>query len=328
MRVILITGAAGFIGSHFTRYILNHFPLVKVVGFDKLTYAGSMDNLADCVTNPNFTFVRGDIADPVAIKSVLTEHQITEIVNFAAETHVDRSIAGPAEFIHTNVNGTQILLDLAMRHNIQKFVHMSTDEVYGDLPYEADFGYRFTEFSPLNPSSPYSASKASADLLILAWKRTYKFPVSIVRSSNVFGSHQHREKLIPTLISSLCQNVPFKLYGDGRNMRDWVWVGDVCVAIDRVLHQGTPGEIYNIGGIQVLSNITVANGIGHMYCAKFRPDFNEIWPITFIEDRPGHDRMYAMNWNKINSHLGWEPTKTLWEEIPNLINWYAKNPAR
>ncbi|CUT03084.1 dTDP-glucose 4,6-dehydratase [Candidatus Kryptonium thompsonii] len=313
MQSILVTGGAGFIGSNFVRYMLQNYPGVKVINFDKLTYAGNLENLKDVENNPNYHFVRGDICNQELVEYVVQEFDIDVIVNFAAESHVDRSILGPEIFIRTNVLGTQVLLEVTKKFGIEKFIQISTDEVYGSL---GSVG-KFTEDMPLLPNSPYAASKASADLLCRAYFKTFDVPVIITRCSNNFGPYQFPEKLIPLMIINALNDKPLPVYGDGKNVRDWIYVLDHCRAIDFVIQKGKPGEIYNIGASNEWQNIDIVK----LILKKLgKPESL----IKFVKDRPGHDRRYAMDWTKIKNELGWEPVYTFEEAITETINWYIQ----
>lgn len=312
MRV-LVTGGAGFIGSNFIRYILEKYDNYQVVNLDLLTYAGNLENLAGVEANPNYTFVRGDIADYSCLESIFSKG-VDAVVNFAAESHVDRSIEDSGAFIRTNVEGTRVLLEAARKYGVKKFLQVSTDEVYGSLG--AD-GY-FTEDTPLDPSSPYSASKAAADLLVQAYHRTYGLPVSITRCSNNYGPYQFPEKLIPLMITNALEDKPLPVYGDGLNIRDWLHVWDHCAALDLVLHQGKPGEVYNIGGNNEWANIDIVRRI---LSELSKPESL----ITFVKDRPGHDRRYAIDASKIKRELGWQPKISFEQGLRNTIKWYCTN---
>lgn len=309
---ILVTGGAGFIGSNFIRYMLKKYPEVRIVNLDKLTYAGNLENLRDIEDNPNYRFVKGDIADPVVVDQLAAE--VDYIVNFAAESHVDRSIEDPSIFIKTNVMGTQVLLDAAKKHGIEKYLQISTDEVYGSL---GPTGY-FTEETPLAPNSPYSASKAGADLLVRAYHETYGLPVLITRCSNNYGPYQYPEKLIPFFIKRALADEYLPVYGDGLNVRDWLHVEDHCRAIDLVLQKGRIGEIYNIGGNNERTNIEITRLI-------LRELGKPESLIKFVQDRLGHDRRYAIDANKIKTELGWQPEYTFEQGIKETIKWYLEN---
>ncbi|MBC7339110.1 MAG: dTDP-glucose 4,6-dehydratase [Firmicutes bacterium] len=312
MRV-LVTGGAGFIGSNFIRYCLRVYPDWYVVNFDKLTYAGNLENLAG-IDEGRYSFVRGDIADPVAVEAVFSQG-FDVVVNFAAESHVDRSILDPAPFMRTNVLGTQVLLDAARSHGVVLLVQVSTDEVYGSLE---ECEPPFTEDSPLAPNSPYAASKAAADMLARAWWNTYRVPVIITRCCNNFGPYQFPEKLIPLVITNAIQDLPIPVYGDGRNIRDWIHVEDHCRAIAAVIERGSPGEIYNIGAGCEVRNIDLVRRI-LLLLGKSES------LIQFVSDRPGHDRRYAIDASRIRRELGWVPTRPLAEALPEVIDWYVAN---
>ncbi len=309
---LLITGGAGFIGSCFVRYMLKNHPDYKIINLDALTYAGNLDNLKDVETNPNYSFVHGNICDKQLVDSLMS--QVDACVNFAAESHVDRSITGPEIFIQTNVGGTLNLLEMAKKHKISRYLQVSTDEVYGTL---GKTGY-FTETTPLAPNSPYSASKASADMLVRAYYETYKMPVLTTRCSNNYGPYQFPEKLIPLFISNLLKGEKVPVYGDGMNIRDWLYVYDHCSAIDTVLHKGRLGEVYNIGGNNEKANIEITK----LLIKELGRDESS---IKYVEDRLGHDRRYAIDSSKIQNELGWHPSVTFEEGIKITIDWYLNN---
>ncbi|MCG6794636.1 dTDP-glucose 4,6-dehydratase [Anoxybacillus geothermalis] len=311
---LLVTGGAGFIGSNFVRYMLNKYPEYKIVNYDLLTYAGNLENLKDIQENPRYVFVRGDIRNYQLVDYIVKSHHIDVIVNFAAESHVDRSISDPSVFVKTNVLGTQVLLDVAKANSIQKYVQISTDEVYGSL---GDTGY-FTEETPLAPNSPYSASKASADLLVRAYHETYGLNVNITRCSNNYGPYHFPEKLIPLMITNALEGKELPIYGDGQNIRDWLHVKDHCAAIDLVIHKGKPGEVYNIGGHNERTN----NEIVHLIVEKLGVSKSL---IKYVSDRPGHDRRYAIDPAKIMTELGWKPQYTFDKGIEETIQWYINN---
>lgn len=310
---LLVTGGAGFIGSNFVTYMLEKYPTYQIINLDKLTYAGNLDNLKEIEDNKNYRFIKGDIADRLLVEKTVADG-IDIIVNFAAESHVDRSIDNPGVFIQTNVQGTQVLLEAAKKYHIKKFVQISTDEVYGTL---GSTGL-FTETTPLAPNSPYSASKASADLLVRAYYETYGLPVAITRCSNNYGRYQFPEKLIPLMIINALHNEPLPVYGDGLNVRDWLHVEDHCRAIDLVLHDGKAGEVYNIGGNNERTNLEIVKSI-LSYLDK--PESL----ITFVTDRLGHDFRYAIDATKIKEELGWEPLHTFETGIKETIKWYIQN---
>jgi len=307
---LLVTGGAGFIGSHFIRHILKNYPDYKVINLDKLTYAGNLENCEDYAENPNYRFAEGDISDSKLVDELAGETDAT--VNIAAETHVDNSINGPAVFLKTNVIGTQVLLEAAKKHGHKRFVQISTDEVYGDRPE----GY-FKETDMIKPSNPYSASKAAAEMLCLAYFRTYKTPVSISRCSNNYGSHQYPEKLIPLFIGRLMAGEKVPLYGNGLNVRDWLHVTDHCQAIDIILHNGNPGEIYNISANEEHTNLEITGKI--LKILGLGDD-----RIEFVKDRLGHDIRYAVNAEKIKSELGWEARVNFENGFNEMVEWYRK----
>lgn len=314
---ILVTGAAGFIGSNFVRWLFERggrsFGVQRVVALDALTYAGNLANLDGIEDHYDFRFVRGDIRDQDLVASLLQEEKIEAIVNFAAESHVDRSIVDPLAFVRTNIEGTQVLLHLAMKCGVRRFLQVSTDEVYGSL---GPSGY-FTELSPLNPSSAYAASKTAADLLVLAAHKTHGYPVSVTRCTNNYGPYQFPEKLIPLFITNALENKPLPLYGDGKNVRSWIHVDDHSRALLLVLQQGRPGEVYNIGGgpESEKQNVEVTTLILQMLN-------KEPTLIRYVEDRQGHDRRYAVDYSKIKSELAWEPQVEFSQGLRDTVNWY------
>ncbi|WP_047150871.1 dTDP-glucose 4,6-dehydratase [Aneurinibacillus tyrosinisolvens] len=310
---LLITGGAGFIGSNFTRYMVKKYPNYQIVNLDSLTYAGNLENTKEIERLPNYRFVKGDITDRVLVDS-LVEDDVDCIINFAAESHVDRSIIEPDIFVKTNIMGTQVLLDTAKKYGIQKYVQISTDEVYGTL---GDTGY-FTECTPLAPNSPYSASKASADLLVRSYYETFGLPVNITRCSNNYGPYHFPEKLIPLMILNALQDKRLPVYGDGLNVRDWLFVEDHCFAIDLVLHEGKPGEVYNIGGNNEYTNIEIVKRI---LSVLDKPEDL----IEYVTDRPGHDRRYAIDASKIRKELGWKSTYDFETGITMTVQWYLNN---
>jgi len=314
MQTILVTGAAGFIGSNFVRLLAARRAPVKIVALDKLTYCGNLANLHG-VLGENATFVRGDICDPTAVGAVLDEHKVTQIVNFAAETHVDRSILGSGPFVQANIVGTQVLLDAARARNIEKFLQVGTDEVYGTLPEDRP-DLKFTEQTPLQPSSPYSASKAAADCLVGAYFHTFNMPVLITRCSNNYGPYQFPEKVIPLFVTHLMEGKKVPLYGDGLNIRDWLHVEDHCDAIWTVLMRGTPGEVYNVGGNNEITNRKITETI----LREMGKNWDE--SVQYVKDRPGHDRRYAIDASKIKRELGWEPKHRFEQSIKSTIQWY------
>lgn len=309
---ILVTGGAGFIGNCFIRHMLSTHPDYKIVNLDALTYAGNLENLYDVKDNPNYEFVNGDICDKHLVRQLAAG--VDMIVNFAAESHVDRSIMGPEIFIETNVKGTLNLLQAAKEFNIERYLQVSTDEVYGSL---GPTGF-FTEETPLAPNSPYSASKASADMLVRAYYETYKLPVLTTRCSNNYGPYQYPEKLIPFFISKLLKGEKVPVYGDGKNVRDWLYVYDHCAAIDTVLHKGKVGEVYNIGGHNEKTNLEIT----HLILDAMNKDESH---IEYVEDRLGHDRRYAICNDKIQNELGWKPSISFEEGILLTIDWYINN---
>jgi dTDP-glucose 4,6-dehydratase len=311
---IFVTGGAGFIGSNFIRYVLGLDAGYSVLNFDKLTYAGNLANLDSVADNRNYSFVRGDICDPSAVEAAMAGCQT--IVHFAAESHVDRSIYEPAPVIETNVTGTFVLLQVARQLNIKRFVHVSTDEVYGDMPP----GAFADENAPLQPSSPYSASKASSDLIVKSYIRTFNFPAVVTRASNNYGPLQFPEKFLPLMITSALDDKPLPIYGDGKQERDWLHVQDHCSGILAVLERGRTGEVYNIGGLDVVENLTMARRLLH---ATGKTESL----LSFVKDRPGHDRRYALNCDKIQRELGWKPAISLDEGLQQTIEWYNTNTA-
>lgn len=309
---LLVTGGAGFIGSCFVRHILKKHPDYKIINLDALTYCGNLDNLADLKNNPNHTFIKGNICDRKLAQEIISE--VDCVINFAAESHVDNSIKHPEIFIETNVQGTLNLLQVSKELGIDRFLQVSTDEVYGSL---GKSGY-FYENTPLAPNSPYSASKASADMLVRAYYQTYKLPTLNTRCSNNYGPYQYPEKLIPYFISQLLKGEKVPVYGDGLNVRDWLYVYDHCEAIDTVLHKGKVGEVYNIGGHNEKTNLEIT----HLILDAMGKD--EL-SIKYVEDRLGHDKRYAISNDKITSELGWKPSITFEEGIKLTIDWYLNN---
>jgi dTDP-glucose 4,6-dehydratase len=315
---VLITGGAGFIGSNFVLYMVEKYPHYKFINLDALTYAGNLDNLKQIENSENYFFIKGNICDVSLIRAIFDEHNPTYVVNFAAESHVDRSITNPQVFLETNIIGTQVLLDACKNHwttseeqNSSKFLQVSTDEVYGSL---GPTGY-FTELTPLAPNSPYSASKASADMFVRAYHETYGLNVNITRCSNNYGSYHFPEKLIPLIISNALEDKELPVYGDGLNIRDWLYVKDHCRAIDMVLHGGKSGEVYNVGGHNEKTNIEIVKLILQQLN---KPDTL----IKYVNDRLGHDRRYAIDASKIKNELGWEPTVMFAEGIQMTVQWY------
>ncbi|MEN0644946.1 dTDP-glucose 4,6-dehydratase [Alkalicoccobacillus gibsonii] len=311
---ILITGGAGFIGSNFVKYMVSKYPTYSFLNVDLLTYAGNLENLKDVEEAKNYHFVKADICDKAHITELVQQYNIEVIINFAAESHVDRSITNPGAFVQANVVGTQVLLDVARELDLQKYVQVSTDEVYGTLGAE---GY-FTEETPLQANSPYSSSKAGADLLVRAYHETYGMNVNITRCSNNYGPLQFPEKLIPLMISNALEEKPLPVYGDGENVRDWLHVEDHCSAIDLVLHEGKSGEVYNVGGHNEKNNIEIVETI--LESLGKSKDL-----ITYVEDRLGHDRRYAIDPKKLTTELGWKPKYTFETGIKETIQWYLDN---
>lgn len=314
---ILVTGGAGFIGSNFIFYWMEHHPEDTVICVDHLTYAGNLSTLRHLLDKENFLFCKADICDRKNIYQIFETQKPEIVVNFAAESHVDRSITQPEIFLQTNIIGTAVLMDACRQYGIQRFHQISTDEVYGDLPLNRPDLY-FTEETPLHTSSPYSSSKASADLLVLAYYRTYQLPVTISRCSNNYGAYQFPEKLIPLMITNALENKPLPVYGTGQNVRDWLHVSDHCSAVDRILTDGTVGEVYNIGGHNEMQNLEIVK----LICQELgKPESL----ISFVTDRKGHDLRYAVNPEKMHRELGWTPKTTLKEGIHNTIQWYLSN---
>lgn len=312
---LIVTGGAGFIGSNFIYYQLDKHPEDEIICLDALTYAGNMETLAGAMTHPNFTFVKGDISDREAVYRLFEAEKPDAVVNFAAESHVDRSIENPAVFLQTNVMGTQVLLDACRKYGIRRYHQVSTDEVYGDLPLNRPDLF-FTEETPIHTSSPYSASKAGADLLVLAYYRTFGLPVTISRCSNNYGPYHFPEKLIPLMIANALNGKPLPVYGDGKNVRDWLYVEDHCAAIDLILRKGTVGEVYNVGGHNEKTNLEVVELIIQTLGKG---------EIQFVRDRAGHDRRYAIDPTKIHNELGWRPVTKFEDGIQKTIRWYLEN---
>ncbi|SHH43866.1 dTDP-glucose 4,6-dehydratase [Caloranaerobacter azorensis DSM 13643] len=314
MKKILVTGGAGFIGSNFIRYMLNKYEDYKIINLDLLTYAGNLENLKDVEDNPNYEFIKGDIADRGLVNNLFEKYNFDYVINFAAESHVDRSIEDPGIFVKTNIMGTQVLLDAAKKYGIEKYLQVSTDEVYGALGPTG----MFTEKTPLAPNSPYSASKASADLLVRAYYKTFGLPVNITRCSNNYGPYQFPEKLIPLMIANALEDKDLPVYGDGLQVRDWLHVKEHCSAIDTVLHKGKIGEVYNVGGNNEKKNIEIVK----LILEKLgKPESL----IKYVKDRPGHDRRYAIDNTKITTELGWEPSYTFEQGMEETIQWYLDN---
>jgi len=326
MKKILITGGAGFIGSHVIRLFVNKYPDYAIVNLDALTYAGNLENLRDVENAPNYSFVKGDITDEVFINQLFTEQSFDAVIHLAAESHVDRSILDPLSFVKTNVIGTAVLLNAAKQswknREGKLFYHVSTDEVYGSL---GETGF-FTEDTPYDPRSPYSASKASSDHLVSAYFHTYGLPMVISNCSNNYGSHQFPEKLLPLMINNIVHSKPLPVYGKGENVRDWLWVNDHARAIDVIFHQGKLGETYNIGGFNEWKNIDIV----HLLCSIMdkklgRADGESAKLITYVKDRAGHDMRYAIDATKLNKELGWEPSLQFEEGMDKTIDWYLAN---
>jgi dTDP-glucose 4,6-dehydratase len=312
MKKILVTGGAGFIGSNFIRYMLKNYPDYEIINLDALTYCGNLENLSGVEDNPNYIFIKGNINDKKLVQEI--SPQIDYIINFAAESHVDRSIEYPEIFIKSNILGTHVLLDIAKEYEIKKFLQISTDEVYGSL---GKNGY-FRENTPLAANSPYSASKAGADLMVRAYHKTFDLPVNITRCSNNYGPYQFPEKLIPLMISNALEDKKLPVYGDGLNIRDWLHVYDHCAAVDLVLHKGKDGEVYNIGGNNEKTNIEIVK----LILKNLNKSENL---IKYVEDRLGHDRRYAIDSSKIRKELGWKPKYTFETGISETIQWYLDN---
>ena len=316
---IIVTGGAGFIGSNFVYYELDRHPEDRIVCIDKLTYAGNLSTLAPIMDKPNFRFVRMDICDRAAVDKLFEEEKPDIVVNFAAESHVDRSIENPEIFLQTNIIGTSVMMDASRKYGVKRYHQVSTDEVYGDLPLDRPDLF-FTEETPIHTSSPYSSSKASADLLVLAYHRTYGLPVSISRCSNNYGPYHFPEKLIPLMIINALHDKPLPVYGEGLNVRDWLYVEDHCKAIDLVMRKGREGEIYNIGGHNEMKNIDIVK----LICAELgKPESL----ITHVTDRKGHDMRYAIDPTKIHNELGWLPETMFKDGIKKTIRWYLNNQA-
>ena len=326
MKKILITGGAGFIGSHVIRLFVSKYPEYTIVNLDALTYAGNLENLRDIENAPNYSFVKGDITDETFINQLFADYSFDAVIHLAAESHVDRSILDPLSFVKTNVIGTAVLLNAAKKSwtNMEDklFYHVSTDEVYGSL---GETGF-FTEETPYDPRSPYSASKASSDHLVSAYYHTYGLPMVISNCSNNYGSHQFPEKLLPLMINNIVNSKPLPVYGKGENVRDWLWVNDHARAIDVIFHQGKLGETYNIGGFNEWKNIDIV----HLLCSIMdkklgRAEGESAKLITYVKDRAGHDMRYAIDATKLNKELGWEPSLQFEEGMDKTIDWYLAN---
>lgn len=316
---IVVTGGAGFIGGNFIHYMLEKYPGYHVICLDNLTYAGNMETLASVIDTPNFSFIKADIADRDAVYALFAKEKPDVVVNFAAESHVDRSIKDPGIFLKTNIIGTGVLLDACREYGIQRFHQVSTDEVYGDLPLDRPDLF-FTEETPIHTSSPYSASKASADLMVQAYHRTFKVPITISRCSNNYGPYHFPEKLIPLMIANALADKPLPVYGKGENVRDWLYVEDHCSAIDLIIHKGRIGEVYNIGGHNERTNLEVVKTI-----LKELDKPENL--IHYVTDRPGHDMRYAIDPSKIHNELGWLPVTKFDDGIKKTIRWYLDNRA-
>ncbi|MCL4378726.1 MAG: dTDP-glucose 4,6-dehydratase [Actinobacteria bacterium] len=312
-KIILITGGAGFIGSNFIHYLIKKYPEYKIINLDKLTYAGNLENLKDIENNSHYNFIRGDICDRNIVEEIFKNHKIDAIVNFAAESHVDKSITDPGVFIQTDVYGSFVLLEAAKNYNVKLFLQISTDEVYGSIGKGS-----FKETDPLKPNSPYSASKAGAEMIVRSFFKTYGTPVVVTRTSNNFGPYQYPEKIIPLFVTNLIDNKKVPLYGDGMNVRDWIYVSDNCHALDLVMHKGSLGDIYNIGGGNEKPNIWITKNILSILGK----------PETLIEpaaDRLGHDRRYSVDCSKIRKTLGWTPETNFEEALERTVHWYVSN---
>ena len=315
--IIIVTGGAGFIGGNFVYYMLKKYPDYRIICLDKLTYAGNFSTIEPLMANPNFRFVKEDICDIAAVDKLFQEEKPDVVVNFAAESHVDRSIENPGVFLQTNIIGTQVLMDACRKYGIKRYHQVSTDEVYGDLPLDRPDLF-FTEETPLHTSSPYSSSKAGADLLVMSYYRTYGLPVTISRCSNNYGPYHFPEKLIPLMIANALADKPLPVYGEGLNVRDWLYVEDHCKAIDLIIHKGKVGEVYNVGGHNEKRNIDIVK----LICAELgKPESL----ITYVADRKGHDMRYAIDPSKIHRELGWLPETKFADGIKKTIKWYLEN---
>ena len=314
---IIVTGGAGFIGSNFIFHMLKAHPDYRIICLDKLTYAGNLSTLEPAMTNPKFLFVKADICDRKAVNELFETQKPDVVVNFAAESHVDRSIENPDIFLETNIKGTAVLMDACRKYGIKRYHQVSTDEVYGDLPLDRPDLF-FTEETPLHTSSPYSSSKAGADLLVMAYHRTYGLPVTISRCSNNYGPYHFPEKLIPLMITNALADKPLPVYGEGINVRDWLYVEDHCKAIDLIIHKGTVGEVYNIGGHNEMRNIDIVK----LICKELNKPESL---ITYVIDRKGHDMRYAIDPTKIHNELGWLPETKFADGIKKTIKWYLEN---
>ncbi len=327
MKKILITGGAGFIGSHVVRRMVNNYPNYQIFNLDKLTYAGNLENLKDLENKDNYTFLKGDITDFEFLKNIFETHQFDSVIHLAAESHVDRSITNPTEFVLTNVLGTVNLLNAAKliwnsNYDNKLFYHVSTDEVYGELGDEG----KFIETTPYSPNSPYSASKASSDHLVRAYFHTYKMPIKISNCSNNYGSHHFPEKLIPLMINNIINNKPLPIYGKGENIRDWLFVEDHATAIDVIFHKGKVGETYNIGGNNEWKNIDLVHLLCKIMDEKLSRNIGDSQKlITYVTDRAGHDFRYAIDSSKLMNDLGWKPSVTFEQGLEKTVNWYLNN---
>lgn len=322
MRTLLVTGGAGFIGSNYIRTILTERDDIEIINVDKLTYAGNLENLTEIESKKNYTFIKGDITNNELIEYIFTKYKIDEVVNFAAESHVDRSILGSEVFYRTNVMGTNVLLEASRIHEVKKYLQISTDEVYGSL---GETGL-FTESTPLSPNSPYSSSKAGADMMAMAFYHTYDMPIVITRCSNNYGSYQFPEKLIPLMISNMIEGKNLPIYGDGKNIRDWLYVKDHCSGIWNIVLNGKAGETYNIGGENEWTNIDLVNNLCEtvaLNTEKEKDYYKKL--ITFVKDRKGHDKRYAINCDKIKSELDWKQSVTFEEGLNLTVKWYLNN---
>ena len=334
MKSILLTGTAGFIGSNFVPYFLEKYPDYKLINLDLLTYAGNLENLKECEGNPRYKFIKGDICNRELVEFIFNEYDIQGVIHFAAESHVDNSIKNPGIFVETNVNGTFTLLDVAQKYWMEKpftykencqgcrFHHISTDEVYGTLSNDPDD--LFTEETPYAPNSPYSASKASSDMIVRSYQETYGLNTVITNCSNNYGPKQHDEKLIPTIIRKALVNEPIPIYGDGKNIRDWLYVLDHCKGIDLVYHTGKEGNVYNIGGRNERTNLQIVDSICSILDEKVLQEKSYKELITFVEDRAGHDRRYAIDATKLENELGWRADETFETGIVKTVEWYLK----
>lgn len=317
---IVVTGGAGFIGTNFIYYELKEHPEDEIICVDNLTYAGNLENLRVAFKNLNFRFIKADISDEDAIDKIFAQYRPDRVVNFAAESHVDRSISDPGIFIKTNVLGTQVLMNACRKYEVSRFHQVSTDEVYGDLPLDRP-DLLFTETSPIQTSSPYSSSKASADLLVMSYYRTFGLPVTISRCSNNYGPYQYPEKLIPVMIYKALEDEKLPIYGNGLNVRDWIYVEDHCIAVDKILREGIPGEIYNVGTNNEKTNLEIVHNILQSLNKSERL-------IKFVADRPGHDLRYAIDSTKIRKELGWSPLTSFSEGMRKTIDWFVEQKEK